>query len=48
MSHSHVFEDGAAYESPAATTDVATTSVPVGTGVALAGTLAESLFGPAS
>jgi hypothetical protein len=44
----HVFEDQAEYESWAATTDAATTSVPVETGVALAGALAETLFGPAS
>jgi len=40
----HVFEDETEYETWAA----ATTSVPVETGVALAGGLAEQLFGPAS
>lgn len=44
----HVFEDGSEYETWAAKTDAATTSVPVETGVALAGALAEELFGPAS
>jgi len=44
----HVFEDEAEYETWAGTTDAATTSVPVETGVALAGALAENLFGPAS
>lgn len=44
----HVFEDEAEYETWAETTDAATTSVPAETGVALAGALAENLFGPAS
>jgi hypothetical protein len=44
----HVFADESEYESWAATTDAATTSVPVETGVALAGAFAETLFGPAS
>ncbi|MBX0302546.1 organomercurial lyase [Haloarcula salinisoli] len=44
----HVFEDEAEYETWAAETDAATTSVPVETGVALAGGLAENLFGLAS
>lgn len=44
----HVFEDESEYETWAATTDAATTSVPVGMGVALAGGLAEELFGPAN
>jgi len=44
----HVFEDEAEYETWAETTDATTTSVPVETGVALAGALAENLFGPAN
>ena len=44
----HVFEDEAEYEAWAAETAAATTQVPVETGVALAGALAENLFGPAS
>ena len=44
----HVFEDETEYETWAAATEAATTSVPVETGVALAGGLAEQLFGPAS
>ena len=44
----HVFADEAEYETWAAETDATTTSVPVETGVALAGALAENLFGPAS
>jgi len=44
----HVFEDESAYEMWAETTDAATTSLPVETGVALAGALAEELFGPAN
>jgi hypothetical protein len=44
----HVFEDESEYEAWATTTEAATTSVPVETGVALAGALAETLFGPAS
>jgi len=44
----HVFEDDAEYETWAETTDAATTGLSVETGVALAGGLAEKLFGPAN
>jgi len=43
----HVFEDSEEYERWAESTDAATTTVPVETGVALAGAFAETLFGPA-
>jgi hypothetical protein len=44
----HVFTDETEYDTWAAEIDAATTSVPVETGVALAGALAKNLFGPGS
>jgi len=44
----HVFEDEAEYETWTASTDAATTHLPVEAGVALTGALAENLFGPAN